>query len=198
MRVGLDSDGVIDNFGEGVRETMEARGVGHLWKSGPTKEPFWNFYEDWGWNFAQFKELVDWGVDHGYIFTGHWREGALEAIERIARMGHEIIIITDRGFGTRPENSQRNTIEAFANAGIEYDELIFSSDKTCVPVDVMVEDKLQNYDALIANGTPTFLINRPWNKVVGGDARNRINSVLEYADAVEQITKQGFADLSFA
>ena len=198
MRVGFDSDGCIDNFGEGVRQTMVARGIGHLWKSGPTKTPFWNWYEDWGWSFAQFKELVDWGVDHGYIFTGHWRPNAIESVRRVAELGHEIIIITDRAFGSDPRNSQRNTIESFANAGIEYDELHFTADKTSVPVDLMVEDKLANYDALVAAGTPTWLINRPWNLVEGGDARARIDDISDYADIVERITMQGFADLSFA
>lgn len=197
-RIGFDSDGVLDNFGEGVHDTLVARDLGHLWKSGPTKKPFWNFYEDWGWNFVQFKELVDWGVDNGYIFTGHWREGAIDAVRRVAELGHQIIIITDRGFGTHPSNSERNTIEAFANAGIEYDELIFSADKTVGNVDVMVEDKLENYDALVAHGVKTFLINRPWNLIEGGDARNRINNVTEYADAIERITADGFADLSFS
>lgn len=198
MRVCFDSDGVLDNFGEGVRETLEARGLGHLWKSGPTNKSYWNFYEDWGWTFPQFKELVDWGVDNGYIFTGHWRDHAIESVRRVAELGHEIIIITDRGFGSDPRNSQRNTIEAFARAGIEYDELIFSADKTVGNVDIMVEDKLENFDALVAHGVPTYLINRAWNQVDGGDARNRINCVCEYADAVKRITEQGFVDLSFA
>jgi len=197
MRVGFDSDGCIDTFGDGVHEALIARGLGHLWKSGPTKESIWNFYEDWGWTFAQFKELVDWGVDHGYIFSGHWRDGAIESVGRIARMGHEIIIITDRAWGSDPMNSQRNTIEAFQRAGIEYDELHFTADKTSVPVDTMVEDRIENYDALIHAGTPTWLINRPWNQV-GLDARNRIDSIVDYADAIEQLTIQGYADLTFA
>lgn len=204
MRVGFDSDGVLDNFGEGVRETLVMRGLGHLWKSGPTPNSFWNFFEDWKnedgepWDYPQFKELVDWGVDSGIVFSGHWRANAVESVRRVAELGHEIIIITDRGFGSDPRNSHRNTIDAFARAGIEYDELIFSADKTCVQVDVMVEDKLDNYDALVANGTKTFLINRAWNKVEGGDARNRIDDVSDYADAIEEMTKAGFHDLSFA
>lgn len=195
LRVGFDSDGVLDNFGEGVRETLMARGLGHLWKSGPTKKSYWNFYEDWGWTFVQFKELVDWGVDNGFVFTGHWREGAIEAVNRVARMGHEVIIITDRSFGSSPRNSERNTVEAFARAGMWYDEIHFTADKTSVDVDVMVEDKLQNYDALVANGTPTWLINRAWNLVAGGDDRNRIGNVQDYADAIEVITERGFVDL---
>lgn len=192
----FDSDGVLDTFGDGVRDALIARGQGHLWKSGPNEKSYWNFFEDWGWSFSQFKELVDWGVDHGYIFSGHWRPGAIEAVGRIAKMGHEVIIITDRSWGSDPDNSQRNTIEAFSRAGIEYDELHFTHDKTSVYVDVMVEDKLENYDSLVAKGTPTFLINRAWNEVPGGDGRNRINSVSEYVDAIESISSQGFADLT--
>lgn len=196
LRIGLDSDGCIDNFGEGVRDALIARGQGHLWKSGPRENSFWNFYEDWGWNFEQFKELVDWGVDYGYIFCGNWRVNGIESVQRIAAMGHEIIIITDRSFGSDPRNSQRNTIESFRGAGIEYDELHFTADKPSVFVHAMVEDKLENYDALVAAGTPTWLINRSWNQVPGGDGRNRIDDISEYADAIQRITEQGFADLS--
>lgn len=198
MRNGCDSDGVVDNFGDGVHDTLKAKGLGHLWKSGPTPKPFWNWYEDWGWSYDEFKELVDWGVDHGYVFSGHWREHAIESMQRIVQMGHQLIIITDRAFGSDPSNSRRNTIEAYQNAGVQYDEMHFTSDKTSVPVDTMVEDKLSNYDALVANGTATWLINRPWNEVEGGDARNRIGCVCEYADAIQEITNNGFADLSFA
>lgn len=204
MIVGFDSDGCVDTFGDGVRETLEYRGLGHLWKSGPTPQPIWNFFEEWKnedgtpWTFHQFKELVDFGVDEGIIFSGHWREGAVEAVGRIAALGHTIVFITDRAWGSNPRNSERNTIKAFKQAGIEYDELWFSADKTCRWTDVFVEDKLDNYDSLVAAGTHTFLINRAWNVVEGGDARNRIDSITEYADAVERITKEGFADLSFA
>lgn len=195
MRVGFDSDGVLDTFGDGVYEALVARGQGHLWKSGPTKESIWNFFEEWGWNFVQFKELVDWGVDEGYIFKGHWREGAIEAVAQVRALGHKVIIITDRAWGTDPMNSQRNTIKAFKEAGIKYDELHFTADKTIVPVDMMVEDRIENYDPLVAAGTPTWLINRAWNQVPGGDMRNRINSVTDYANAVAFATHAGYIDL---
>jgi hypothetical protein len=195
MRVGFDSDGVLDNFSDGVHDALKARGLGHLWKSGPTPKSFWNYYEDWGWTFEQFKELVDWGVDNGYVFVGHFRPNAVETVGRIAAMGHEIIIATDRFFGTDPENSHRNTIEAFKKAGIEYDELHFTRDKCSVDVDIMVEDKLENYDALVAKGVPTWLINRSWNEVPGGDARNRINDISDYGDVVERLTSEKVVDL---
>jgi hypothetical protein len=198
LRVGNDWDGCYDSFSDGVKDTMDVLGHGHLWKSGPTKGSYWNYFEDWGWTFEQFKEVVDYGVDNRLIFTGHWRENAIETVKRIQGMGHKFIVITDRFFGSNPENSHRNTREALERAGIELDELHFTKDKTSVPVDTMVEDKLENYDALIANGTPTWLINRSWNYVPGGDARNRINSVVDYADHIEAITHERVIDLTFA
>lgn len=203
MRVAFDSDGCLDTFGDGVHEALIARGLGHLWKSGPTPTAIWNFFEEWknedgtSWTFAQFKELVDWGVDNGYIFSGHWRPCAIETVKRIKDLGHEIVIGTDRSWGSNPLNSQRNTIKAFKDAGIEYDELYFTADKTLVPdVDVWVEDRIENYDALVAQGIPTWMINRGWNYVPGGDGRNRIDCIHEFGDAVESLTKQGYADLS--
>lgn len=196
MRVGFDSDGVVDNFHAGVRQTLEVTGQGHLWKSGPNKKSYWNYFEDWGWDFKQFKELCDYGVDEGIIFSGHFFDNARESFQRVRDMGHKAVIITDRAFGSDPMNSQRNTIAAYKKAGIEYDEIHFTADKTSIDIDTMVEDRLENYDALIHAGTPTWLVNREWNEVPGLDGRNRINDVSEYVDAIERVTQQGYADLS--
>jgi len=204
-RVGFDLDGVLYNFGDSVKRYLDHIGQGHIWKSGPTPTPFWDFYKDWmneetgePWTSAQFVELCNAGADAGFIFTGPAREGAVEAVRRVAELGHEIIIITDRQFGTTPKSSHNNTYEWLEAHGIEFDELVFSADKTCVPTDMFVEDKLENYDALVAAGTNTFLINRAWNIVDGGDSRMRINDVSQYADFVEDYTKLGYAQLSFA
>lgn len=197
-RVGFDLDGVLYNFGDSVKRYLDATDRGHIWKSGPTETPFWDFYKDWGWDSKQFVEMCNDGADAGYIFCGPARENAVEAVERVARLGHEVIIITDRQFGTTPKSSHDNTTEWLAQHGIEYDELVFSANKTCVPTDFFVEDKLENYDALVAAGTNTFLINRAWNVVDGGDARMRINDVSDYATFVEEYTRLGYAQVSFA
>ena len=198
MRVGVDVDGCIYNFGDSVKRYLDSIGQGHLWKSGPTPKPYWDFYKDWNWTGQDFVDMCNAGADAGYIFCGPARPGAVRAMERLARTGNEIIIVTDRPFGSTPEISHRNTVEWLVQHGIWYDELIFSADKTVGNCEVFVEDKLENYDALTAAGTKTWLINRAWNFVEGGDARNRINDISEYADAIERLTENGFADLSFA
>lgn len=198
MRVAFDLDGVLYNFGDSVQRYLAATGRGHLWKSGPTPTPYWDFYKDWNWTGEEFVQMCNEGADAGYIFCGPTRRGAVEAVTRVKRLGHDVIIITDRQFGSTPQVSHDNTRNWLAQHKIPYDELHFSADKTCVPTDTFVEDKLENYDALVANGTPTWLINRSWNRVPGGDGRNRIDSAMDYADEIERITAQGFADLALA
>lgn len=198
MRIGFDIDGVGFNFADSCQRYLEHIGQGHLWKSGPTPKPFWDWYKDWGWTSAQFVEFCHAGADAGFIFAGDVRPGYVEAIRAVALLGHEVIIATDRPFGSTPEVSQKLTVEWLEQHGIEYDELHFTADKTTAECDMFVEDKLENYDALVAAGCNAFLLNRPWNEVGGGDARNRIDSLDEYVDAIMGATAQGFVDLFFA
>jgi hypothetical protein len=76
--------------------------------------------------------------------------------------------------------------------------LHFTANKPDAKCDFFIEDKLENYDALVASGTNAFLLNRPWNEVEGGDARNRINEIAEYTEAISAATKRGHYDLAFA
>lgn len=189
---------MLYNFGDSVKRYLDHIGQGDLWKSGPTPKPYWDFYKDWGWTGKEFVDLCNRGADAGFIFTGPTRPHAKEAFERIARLGHEIIIITDRQFGSTPSVSHRNTEEWLRQHGFEYDELIFSADKTCVWTDMFVEDKLENYDALHAAGTDVYLINRAWNFVEHGDSRQRIEGIMDYAKAVEDATANAWLQMSFA
>jgi hypothetical protein len=205
VRVGFDLDGVLYNYSDSVYATMQLPEInlGHLWKSGPTKKPYWNYFEDWSkpdgtrYTFEEYRKIVDYGADKGIVFgPGFFRPGARDAVSSIRDLGHEVIFLTDRFFGTDPTNSHRNTYKAFEDEGIEYDEIHFTKDKCSVQIDTMVEDKLENYDALIDASVPTWLINRPWNEIPGGDARNRIDDVSDYVEAVKRITAEGLVDLS--
>lgn len=197
MRVGFDLDGCLYDFGESVRRYLDSIGRPYGWKDDHHEPHHWDFYEYWGMDRHEFAQICHDGADAGYIFCGDTRPGAVEAVERVARLGHEIIIITDRQFGSTPEVSHKNTTEWLAQHGIEYDELVFSANKNAVPTDMFVEDKLENYDALIDAGVDAYLINRAWNQVPGGDARKRIDDISDYVEIVAQVTEKGFADLSF-
>lgn len=198
MRVGFDLDGVLYDFGNSVRRYLDSIGRPYGFKDDAPEPHNWDFYEYWGMDLAEFKQVCNDGVDAGFIFSGPARPNASEAVNRVADLGHEIIIITDRFFGSDPTNSHRATEWWLAEHGIPFHELHYTADKNYVPTDTFVEDKLQNYDALKDNGVNAYLISRPWNEIPGGDARNRIKDVIDYADAIELATTRGYVDLAFA
>ena len=190
MRVGFDLDGCLYDFGNSVRRYLDSIGRVYGWKDDKVENHSWDFYEYWKMSREEFTDICHSGVDAGYIFSGPARPGAVEAVGKVAEAGHEIIIITDRQFGSDPTNSHRATEEWLAQHGIEYDELWFSADKTIAHTDCFVEDRLSNYDALVAFDTPTALITRDWNldpKYGVNDGRWRISDISEYPDFVREV-----------
>ena len=203
MRIGWDIDGCGHIFANGVMDYMDT--IDHPYDLSYRGEvQSWNFHDRWGCDREAFKKICDDGVDAGYVFRGHVHEGYFEAMRVAKELGHQNIVITDRFFGTPDHNgnspSHSATFDWFAENGAMslVDEFHFSPNKLIVPTDMFIEDKLENYDALVAGGVNAFLINRPWNQVPGGDARNRIDSMWEYGKAIKRISEQGFADLTFA
>lgn len=189
MRVGFDVDGVLFNFGQSVKDYLEATGQDHLWKSGPNPKPYWDWYKDWKWTTPQFLQFCHDGADAGYIFRGNVRDNAVAAVQAVKDAGHEIIVITDRNFGTTPDVSHKATLEWWEEYGFpEFDEIHFSADKTIVKTDVFIEDKITNYQAVWKAGTPCFLVTRPWNEeYFRAGANFRINDVVEYPKKVEWV-----------
>lgn len=183
--VGVDLDGIGHVFSAGVLDHLHCEGLEHLWKSGPTPDPYWDWYKDWGWTDQQFVEFCNRAADHGCLFTGHVREGFVETIQKIYQLRHYVVLITDRSFGSTPQVSQNLTVEWLRENDIPYDELIFSRDKTVRPTDVFVEDRIENYDALVGKGTNAFLVNRAWNRVDPPDYRKRIDSIIEFGNLIE-------------
>lgn len=186
MRIGWDIDGVGFNFGDSCKRYLDEIGQGHLWKSGPTPDPYWYWYRDWGWTDEQFLEFCHAGADAGFIFSGPVRDGYKEGLEECARLGHEIIVITDRSFGATPRVSEKLTELWFDEHGMEYDELWFSRDKTVTWTDMFIDDKLENYDDLNSVGTEVYLLNRPWNE--DKDNRRRVDDISEFMTNVRRRT----------
>lgn len=192
LHVGKDLDGVHFNFSQSFYNTLVALGEEHFWKSGPTSKPYWDWYNEWeGWSDKRFVETCHKGADMGILFSGPPREGAKESWHRIAQLPNvRITVVTDRPFGSTPAVSERLTETFLHENNFVYDNLLFSSDKTIIPTDLFIEDKISNYDALDAAGTEVYLLNRPWNDSDKSDGRRRIDTLGEWADIVEQKAKE--------
>lgn len=180
-------DGVLFNFGKSVQEYLTSLNIPCDYPDGVEEPQSWSFYRHWGMTDEQFVSLCHDGVDAGYIFRNNVHDGAVDAVRRIKKMGHQIIIVTDRNFGHPPTKSKDATRDWWRWAGFpRYNELHFTSDKTSVPTDIFVEDKIKNYEALVSAGTECYLINRAWN-YRGRDGRKRIDSIAEFPDMVEKL-----------
>ena len=184
VRVGVDLDGCCYDFdGNFARYLLS---VGYPAEKMVEVTNWW-FYRDWGLSDAEFVAACIAGVQAGILFrSGGTLPGAAWALDRLMRAGHEVHIITARGFDAVDASGSCHfaTREWLADESMPYTSLTLSHDKTSVSTDVMVEDNLDNYDALDAAGVHVLLINRPWNHVAGGDERRRITDVAEFARIV--------------
>lgn len=190
MRIGWDVDGPQHGFIENVNRIRRMLGQEEF------KEGTWHFYRELGMTDADWVAWCNDAADMGELFKDPPLEGAVEAMQRSKELGHTNVVITDRSFGKTPRVSEELTHAWFEEhySGL-VDEIWFGADKTVVRTDMFVEDKLENYDALIDAGTDCYLIDKPWNRVKGGDMRNRIKNISEYQYAIELVTDRGYADL---
>jgi 5' nucleotidase, deoxy (Pyrimidine), cytosolic type C protein (NT5C) len=189
LRIGVDLDGVCYDFADSLRIYLARTRQTEKYTVKDGEVDKWHFYLDWGMTVEDFLDHCHKGADLGIIFAlGKPRDAAQDAISFMKLMGHSIHIVTDRSFGRAVgyNSSEFNTKKWLNSYEIEYDSLTFSADKTCVPTDIFIEDKLENYDCLVAAGVDCYLVNRPWNESPG-DSRKRVNSIQEFATIVGNI-----------
>lgn len=180
MRVGIDLDGVCYDFAASFREYITSWVDRRRYCPAPTR---WEFYEDWGMGLDEFLGHCHDGVDRGIIFTyGAPLPRVAEAFAWIKAAGHSIHIVTDRSFGA-PGASAAATLAWLAKYQLPYDSITFSSDKTIAAVDVMVDDKPENYAALVEGGVHAYLLTQRWNRHVPNAAR--VLDLLHFAEVIQ-------------
>lgn len=185
MKVGFDLDGVVYDFGASVKRYLASIGKPVEFQENRAEPHTWNFFESWGMTPEDFVQVCHDGADAGFIFCGPTRPNAVAAMNDVWNAGHEVIIITDRKFGKTPAVSEKNTYDWLDMHGFAYDSVTFSADKTCVPTDIFVEDKKENFLALWEAGIPCWLITRPWNADL--ETQYRIDDISEYPAKVEEM-----------
>lgn len=182
-RIGIDLDGVIYNFEESVRHYLvNWEGYSRDELPDPTG---WHIDKQWGMTRKQFQMYCHLGVDIGVIFLhGGAIRAAREGVSALREQGHTIHICTARDYG-QSGASASNTARWLAHESIYYDSLTFSHDKTIVAVDYMIDDRIENYDALVGAGVRAVLMDQPWNQDEE-DQRGRVRAsdMLDFANMV--------------
>lgn len=182
MRVGLDLDGVMYPFG--LAYWQACRATGRPTPGRYDLERTWDFYRGWGHSDSDFVENCHQFADAGVLWGLDPYPGAVAAVQKIADAGHEVHVITDRSFGS-PAGAQSHaaTLAWLARHRIPATSVTFSADKATVRTDVMIDDRVVNYDALEAAGTRAVLMSRLYNEDPAC-VRTRVSTVDEFADLV--------------
>ena len=154
--------GFAENYYEGCRTVLGL----------PIPDPappalVWEFFRDVGHEPADFVAYCHDLADAGHLFRAEPLPGAVDAWKLLVEKGHTIHVVTDRSFGSNGGQESRNgTVEWLIEHGFPFHSITFSADKTSVPVDLFIEDKVENFKALRDVGTPCYLVDRPWNQHV--------------------------------
>jgi 5'(3')-deoxyribonucleotidase len=180
MRVGTDLDGVAYDFDGAYRDWLIYRGYD---PARLTPVQTWHFYREWGMSTEDFANEAHQATNAGKLFRrGYAYPGTRDALQRIVDEGHTLHVVTAREFGY-PGVVEASTRLWVVDNLPPVESVTFSADKTIARIDVMIEDKLSNYDALEAAGTAVYLMDRPWNQATDRE-RVRVRSMDEFADAV--------------
>lgn len=161
MIISVDLDGVVYDFRQAIRGWI-ALTTGD--DPGPAADS-WDFHAAWGLTDDNFRELFHEGVKAGFVFAvGQPIPGAVDALEILHRE-HTIHIVTDRPM----DGAEDNTRRWLRQHHIPHDALTFTADKCSVPADLMVEDRVENLQALAAAGVRAICYSQPWNSEWAGE-----------------------------
>lgn len=166
--IGYDLDGVFYEFAHSLRKYIHTVS-GRAWDTMPDPT-IWEFWEEWNMELDEWLDWCNEGADAGYIFTrmGSYSSTTIRDVRCVANLKHildaEIVIITDRHFGSTPEVSQASTAEWLQYYKFPYDRLFYSPDKTVYKTDYFIDDRPLNCETLKGAGTNVIMMDRPWNK----------------------------------
>lgn len=160
MKIGVDLDGPVYPFAECLWAWCVKNGI----KYGPQPTTqSWNFFteEGWGESLEWYLETCGTAAEAGHLFASQEpHPGAVETLHKLREDGHTLHIMTFRTF----PGAVRNTDGWLAKHNVPFDSLSFTKDKTIVPVDIMIEDNVDNARALQKAGTLAVIVDRNWNQ----------------------------------
>lgn len=162
MRVGLDLDGTCYAFQRTYAYMLRA----HHGLDIPPIEEWWTSWDaqkQWG-----TKDVHSWmwneGVKKGLFRYGHMIKDTRVALEQLVTNGHKLVVVT-----TRPENAVQDTLDwvslFFKDIPLSGLHILSNeAPKTTVEWDVLVDDRIQNYQEAWSAGRLAVLFDQPWNR----------------------------------
>ncbi|MDP8959299.1 MAG: hypothetical protein M3N51_08925 [Actinomycetota bacterium] len=179
LRLGIDLDGVVADFNSGwIRRYNQDFGA----ELRSDAVQVWDGLHELT-HFPDMKQFWAWAQGHGggSIFRRlEPYEGALEALRRLDREGHEVVILS-----SKPRWAVHDTFAWIADQRLPTCEVHLTEAKWRVPCDVYLEDAPHQL-AKIHDSRPEALTCRyvrPWNRPLLG-----VRDVQDWDEFVEMVT----------
>lgn len=140
--------------------------------------------------WALWDEFTETG---GYQYTPPI-PGRAEALRHLHFTGHRIHLVTARGFMSHSDRIRTWTPEWVERFAIPHVSLTFAKDKVGAQIDLgvtfdaAVDDAVKNYEAMVAAGIPTWLMNHAHNE--GHPTINRVPDLWTWARQVQEMVGQ--------
>lgn len=195
FKVGFDIDDVLLHCYPALHEVCVREGL-----TNGVEPTSWYPYDEYGCTREEWVAALDKAAREGYLYRDiPPDEDALRAMRELYFDGHEIHLITSRGFLGEKEIIEEHTEGWLLEYGVPHKSLTYSQSKGEVAaqldLDFFIDDNEKNWrDVRDARGgwifpcrTPrSFLLNRPWNRGVVTFPRERVQSVREFVDIIQQ------------
>ncbi len=185
LRVGFDVDEVLYPWCRAFAHYLQTE---EGWAPERTPTPTtWDFQHEWGMaDRDEFLTLAGRAARSGLLHSwGQPLDGAVDVTQRLLAEGHTVHIVTARGRG-RDDATWTATKAWLDEHGIGYTTLDFAEDKTSVPTDIYLDDKIENVDAITAAGAVGVVMDAPHNQVPDRTyVRTRVRSLEEYGSLVD-------------
>lgn len=157
--------------------SQEALEVWHGWKQ------YGCHKQDWLDVFARL-------ADEHYYLTAAPIPGALEAVRHLWWLGHNVHLVTARGFAFEGDAHDHSAkIREWTTQWIEdhavphVGPITFTKDKVAAgPWDYAIDDGDHNYVALDNAGVRVYLLDQPHNRAF--EAERRVHTVAEFVDII--------------
>lgn len=183
MIVIFDIDDCLMPWAEKVHEACILAGLAKedtLWTQ-------WSMWQDYGCTKEQWLEVVNSLVKEGGIYHAEPYPGVVESVQKLTKLGHEVHLVTARGFFDHAQQIRDWTvdwIETFQIPGT----LWFAQDKGEIAQNIAathaIDDRIDNCEDMWHVGVQAYLMNQPHNLLEPVDDDYRVNSVPEFVEKI--------------
>lgn len=187
FKVGFDIDDVLFPWYARAHEACVEAGI-----TNGVEPSTWRPYEEYGCSKEDWLEALDVVTLKGSLYIKHGPdEDALRALRSLYFDGHEVHLITARGFIGHSRLISEHTVRWLERYAVPYKTLSFTRSKGVkaeqLELDFFIDDNVDNFMDVYSHGiAQSYLLDRPWNHDDIRGSFARVRTVQQYVDFIKE------------